>query len=62
MQRIFIDAFKSAYIPINNARREVKQPWWREGHKFAYLTMKNSIFARFAREFVIFVYFSAVLA
>ena len=57
MQRIFIDAFESASIQINTATREVKQAWWREGHKFAYLTMKNSSFARFAREFVIFGYF-----
>lgn len=35
MQIIFIDAFESAWIPINTARREVKQSWWRVGHKFA---------------------------
>ena len=37
--------------------RELKQPRRRrqqEPHKFAYLTMKNSIFARFARAFFIF--------
>ena len=30
-------------------------------HKFAYLTMKNSIFARFARAFFIFWHFEDVL-
>ena len=37
--------------------RELKQPRRRrqqKAHKFAYLTMKSSIFARFARAFVIF--------
>ena len=37
--------------------RELKQPrrrWQQKPHKFAYLTMKNSIFARFAHAFVIF--------
>ena len=37
--------------------RELKQPRRRQQqkpHKFAYLTMKNSIFARFARAFFIF--------
>ena len=37
--------------------RELKQPRRqrkRKSHKFAYLTMKNSIFARFARAFFIF--------
>ena len=37
--------------------REIKQPRRRrqqEPHKFAYLTMKNSILARFARAFFIF--------
>jgi len=34
--------------------RELKQPrrrWQQKPHKFAYLTMRNSIFARFARAF-----------
>ena len=37
--------------------RELKQPRRRrkqKPHKFAYLTMKNSIFARFARAFFFF--------
>ena len=37
--------------------RELKQPRRRrqqKPHKFAYLTMKNSIFARFVRAFFIF--------
>ena len=37
--------------------RELKQPRRRrqqKSHKFAYLTMKNSIFARFARAYFIF--------
>ena len=40
-----------------NVNRELKQPRRRrqqKPHKFAYLTMKNSIFARFARAFFIF--------
>ena len=44
--------------------RELKQPRRRrqqEPHKFAYLTMKNSIFARFARAFFIFWHFEDVL-
>jgi len=44
--------------------RELKQPRRRrqqKPHKFAYLTMKNSIFARFARAFFIFWHFVDVL-
>ena len=44
--------------------REVKEPWQRrqqKPHKFAYLTMKNSIFACFARAFFIFWHFEDVL-
>ena len=44
--------------------RELKQPRRRQQekpHKFAYLTMKNSIFARFARAFFIFWHFVDVL-
>ena len=40
-----------------NINRELKQPRRRtqqKPHKFAYLTMKNSIFARLARAFFIF--------
>ena len=37
--------------------RELKQQRQQKHHKFAYLTMKNSIFARFARAFFIFWYF-----
>ena len=43
---------------------ELKQPRRRrqqKPHKFAYLTMKNSIFARFARTFFIFWHFVDVL-
>ena len=44
--------------------RELKQPRRRrrqKHHKFAYLTMKNSIFARFARAFFMFWHFEDVL-
>ena len=44
--------------------RELKKPQRRlqqKSHKFAYLTMKNSIFARFARAFFIFCHFEDVL-
>ena len=47
-----------------NINRELKQPRRRrqqEPHKFAYLTMKNSILARFARAFFIFWHFEDVL-
>ena len=48
----------------NHIIRELKQPRRRrqqKPHKFAYLTMKNSIFARFARAFFIFWHFADVL-
>ena len=44
--------------------RELKQPRRRrqqKPHKFAYLTVKNSIFARFARAYFIFWHFADVL-
>jgi len=45
--------------------RELKQPRRRrrqqKPHKFAYLTMKNSIFARFVRAFFMFWHFEDVL-
>jgi len=50
--------------PRNLIIRELKQPRRRrqqKPHKFAYLTMKNSIFARFARAFFIFWHFVGVL-
>ena len=49
---------------LNDVIRELKQPRRRrqeKPHKFAYLTMKNSIFARFARAFFIFWHFEDVL-
>ena len=45
------------YYDDNDDNRELKQPRRRrqqKPHKFAYLTTKNSIFARFARAFLIF--------
>ena len=48
----------------DQVNRELKQPRRRRQqnpHKFAYLTMKNSIFARFARGFFIFSHFADVL-
>ena len=47
-----------------SVNRELKQPRRRrqqKPHKFAYLTMKNSIFARFARAFFFFWHFEDVL-
>ena len=44
--------------------RELKQPRRRrqqKPHKFAYLTMKNCIFARFARAFLVFWHFEDIL-
>ena len=55
--------FASGGHPIG-FNRELKQPRRRrqqKPHKFAYLTMKNSIFARFARAFLIFWHFEDVL-
>ena len=49
---------------LQKAYRELKQPQRQRKqnpHKFAYLTIKNSIFARFARAFVIFWHFEDVL-
>ena len=42
---------------IDESNRELKQPRrqrQQKPHKFAYLTMENSIFARFARAYFIF--------
>ena len=53
--------FSAMTTQSNN--RELKQPRRRrqqKPHKFAYLTMKNSIFARFARAFFIFWHFEDV--
>ena len=44
--------------------RELKKPYHHNGNKnvtFAYLTMKNSCFARFARPFFILVHFATAL-
>ena len=58
---------KQTYLPINlysnqqSINRELMQPRRRRQqnpHKFAYLTMKNSIFARFACAFFIFWHFA----
>ena len=51
-------------FPPRRVNRELKQPRRRRQqklHKFAYLTMKNSIFARFARAYFIFWHFVDVL-
>ena len=60
--RIFICRGRRGYL--NSLMRSFKQPRRRrqqERHKFAYLTMKNNSFARFARAFFIFLYFADVL-
>ena len=49
---------------LNNTKRDLKQPQRRrqqKPRKFTYLTMKNSIFARFARAYFIFWHFEDVL-
>ena len=57
----------SLTLPSSNLKRpirELKQPRRRrqqKPHKFAYLTMKNRIFARFARAFLIFWHFKYAL-
>ena len=58
---LFIPWARVGYEMVN---RELKQPRRRrqqKPHIFAYLTMKNSIFARFARAFFIFWHFVDVL-
>ena len=58
---------KASFYKLSNkdeTKRELKQPRRRrrqKPHKFAYLTMRNSIFARFARAFFIFWHFENVL-
>ena len=55
---------RSVYNAFGHVNRELKQPRRRrqqKPHKFAYLKMKNSIFARFARAFFIFWHFEDVL-
>ena len=54
----------SRVVDLKLPIRELKPPRRRrqqKPHKFAYLTMKNSIFARFARAFFIFWHFEDVL-
>ena len=49
---------------VRRTSRELKEPRRRrqqERHKFAYLTMKNNSFARFARTFFIFGHLADVL-
>ena len=51
-------------VCLHDAIRELKQPRRRrqqERHKFAYMTMKNSSFARFKRAFFIFGHVADVL-
>ena len=51
-------------LPRPQLNRELKQPRRRRQqnpHKFAYLTIENSIFARFARAYFIFWHFEDVL-
>ena len=53
-------SWQQCRFEVNQIIRELKQSRQRrqqEPHKFAYLTMKNSIFARFARAFFIFLTF-----
>ena len=50
--------------PVIGEIMELKQPrrrWQQKTHKFAYLTVKNSIFARFARAVFIYWHFEDVL-
>ena len=56
--------FAGKSFTSNKNNRELKKPRRRRQqspHKFAYLTLKNSIFARFARAFFIFWHFEDVL-
>ena len=56
----FVKSSLSSLRKLFHDSRELKQPRRRQQqkpHKFAYLSMKNSIFARFARAFFIFWHF-----
>ena len=55
--------YKHFKRPLMNSRelKQPRRPRQQKPHKFAYLTMKNSIFARFARAFLIFLHFVDVL-
>lgn len=50
---------REVFVAVAVIIRELKQP--QESHKFTYLIMKNSNFARFARANFIFVHFTSVL-
>ena len=59
--RFFFSFHSVLVFEFNKVVRELKQPRRRrqqKPHKFAYLTMKNRIFARFARAFFIFWHFA----
>ena len=55
----------SRVVDLKLPNRELTQPRRRrrqqKPHKFAYLTMKNNIFARFARAFLVFWHFKDIL-
>ena len=62
--RCFVQQHGRLIAPVKTKNRELKQPRrerQQKPHKFAYLTMKSSIFARFARAFFIFWHFEEVL-
>ena len=69
MKRMIIIVIRDQVIPFKGRNpfqyiRELKQLRQRrqqERHKFAYLTMKNNSFARFARTFFILKLFADVL-
>ena len=64
---LFLSLFLSAVQKVNNLRivtrelKQLRQRQLRERQKFAYLTMKNKRFARFARAFFILAHFMAFL-
>ena len=57
----FSPKFRFRRAADNRELKQLRRRRQQERHKFAYLTMKNSIFARFARAFFIFWHFEDVL-
>ena len=49
------------YLSVIREFTQPRQQWQQERHKFAYLTVKNNRFARFARAFFIFGHSADVL-
>ena len=51
---LFANVVHSKRLVVNQELKQPRRRRQQKPHKFAYLTMKNSIFARFARAYFIF--------